>query len=130
MEKLFLKLTSQDLALFNEETNTWQDEVHKQEYEFYVSVAVILIKNYLNIDEWDYVDIERTYQSQTTMLASYIYGVHRVTIASDTNTGIKSISSNGRSVVFMDSMEVANMYGIPTYIKEMLPKVKSKVKVW
>lgn len=130
MEKLFLKLTNQDLALFNEETGTWQNDILKQEYEFYVSVAVILIKNYLNIDEWDYVDIERTYQSQTTMLASYVYGVHKVTIASDTNTGIKSISSNGRSVTFMDSMEVANMCGIPQYIKDLLPKVKSKVKVW
>lgn len=130
MEKLFLKLTNQDLALFNEETGTWQDATYEEEYEFYMSVAVILIENYLKIDECEYVDIRQTYKSQTTMLASYVYGVHKVTIASDTNTGIKSISSNGRSVTFMDSTEVASMYGIPTYIKDMLPKVKSRVKVW
>lgn len=130
MEKLFLKLTNQDLALFNEETGTWQDAIYEEEYEFYMSVAIILIENYLKIDECEYVDIRQTYKSQTTMLASYVYGVHKVTIASDTNTGIKSISSNGRSVVFMDSTEVASMYGIPTYIKDMLPKVKSRVKVW
>ena len=46
-EKLYLKLTNQDLALFNEDT--WQNDDLKEEYEFYKQVAIILIERHLNM---------------------------------------------------------------------------------
>ena len=42
---------------------------------------------------------------------------------------IKSISSAGRSVTFMDFDEL-NKIGIPQTIKDRLPKPKVIVKVW
>jgi len=45
------------------------------------------------------------------------------------NGAIKSISSAGRSVTFMDFDEL-NKIGIPQTIKDRLPKPKVTVKVW
>jgi hypothetical protein len=53
-----------------------------------------------------------------------------VAISSNDSGTIKSISSNGRSVTFMSSQDIAQEIGIPDYIKEMLPKPKGNVKVW
>lgn len=132
-EKLFLKLTGQDLSKFD---GNWNDNDAEQEFEFYKAVAKILINNYLqrdlDEDEARYFNIEDVYTEQTILLASHVYNIHATIVSSNQNQGIKSISSNGRSVQFMDAMELSNQVSIPQYIKDMLPKPKStaKVKVW
>lgn len=117
MKNLFLKLTN-------------LQEIDVEEYEFYIQVACILIERYLNIDEHSYMNVESYYEEQTILLASHVFNIHSNIVASTQNSGIKSISSNGRSVSFMDAMELANQVSIPQYIKDMLPKPKSRVKVW
>lgn len=131
-EKLFLKLTGQDLSLFD---GNWNDDDAEEEFEFYKAVARILINNYLqrDLDEDDmrYYNIEDVYTEQTVLLASHIYNIHSTIVSSNQNQGIKSISSNGRSVQFIDAESIASQVSIPQYIKDMLPKPKStKVKVW
>ena len=131
-EKLFLKLTGQSSELFD---GNWNDDDAEEEFEFYKAVARILINNYLQrgLDEDDmrYYNIEDVYTEQTILLASHVYNIHSNVVASTQNSGIKSISSNGRAVSFMDAMELANQVSIPQYIKDMLPKPKTtKVKVW
>lgn len=117
MKDLFLKLTN-------------LQEIDKDEYEFYIQVACTLIERYLNIDEDKYVNIEDYYEEQVILLASHVYNIHSNVVASTQNSGISSISSNGRSVSFMSTEQVANQCSIPQYIKDMLPKPKSRVKVW
>lgn len=118
MKNLFLKLIN-------------QQSIDVEEYEFYINVAVKMIERYLNIDEHAYVNVESYYEEQVLLLASHVYGIHENFIASKQNVGIKQISSNGRSVTFMDALELASQVAIPDYIKQMLPKPKStKVKVW
>lgn len=118
MEQMFLKLTNQQV-------------LNEEEYEFYKEVACILIERYLNPhEEQVWINIEDCYEEQVVLLASHVYNMHSNIVASTQNSGIKSISSNGRSVSFMDAMELANQVSIPQYIKDMLPKPKSRVKVW
>lgn len=117
MEKLFLKLTN-------------QQELNEEEYEFYKEVACILIERYLNIDEHKYVNVESYYEEQVILLASHVYNMHCNIVASTQNSGIESISSNGRSVSFMSAQQVASQVGIPDYIKAMLPRPKAKVRMW
>lgn len=124
-EKLYLKLTNQSLDLYNEETSQWNNADTQSEYELYMDMATELIRTYLRTEE----DVEFLYVKQIVMLASHLQSIHKMTVACDSNTGIKSISSNGRSVVFMDSNEVSNLEAIPQYIKDMLPKPK-RVRVW
>lgn len=124
-EKLYLKLTNQSLDLYNEETSQWKNTDSQSEYELYMDMATELIRTYLRTEE----DVEFLYEKQIVMLASHLQSIHKITVACDSNTGIKSISSNGRSVVFMDSNEVSNLDAIPRYIKDMLPKPK-RVRVW
>lgn len=124
-EKLYLKLTNQSLDLYNEETSQWNNADTQSEYELYMDMATELVRTYLRTEE----DVEFLYVKQIVMLASHLQSIHKMTVACDSNTGIKSISSNGRSVVFMDSNEVSNLEAIPQYIKDMLPKPK-RVRVW
>lgn len=124
-EKLYLKLTNQSLDLYNDETHQWNNNDIEVEYELYMELATISIREYLQSE----VDVEFLYEKQIVMLASHLHSIHNMTVACDSNTGIKSISSNGRSVVFMDSNEVSNLVAIPQYIKDMLPKPK-RVRVW
>ena len=124
-EKLYLKLTNQSLDLYNEETYQWTNQEIESEYELYMELATISIREYLKSD----CDVEFLYERQIIMLASHLHSVHNMTVACDSNTGIKSISSNGRSVVFMDSKEVSELVAIPQYIKDMLPKPK-RVRMW
>lgn len=118
MKDLFLKLTN-------------LQEIDKDEYEFYIQVACTLIERYLNIDEDKYVNIEDYYEEQVILLASHVYNIHANVVASTQNSGIESISSNGRSVSFASAEAIASQVSIPQYIKDMLPKPKTtKVKVW
>ena len=117
MEQMFLKLTNQQV-------------LNEEEYEFYKEVACILIERYLNINEHAYMNVESYYEEQVVLLASHVYNMHSNIVASTQNSGIESISSNGRSVSFMSAQQVASQVGIPQYIKDMLPKPKSKVRVW
>lgn len=110
-----------------------KDSISDSEYDFYFGLAVRMIENYLRIgDDYDddYINVSHYYEEQVVLLASHIYKIHENTIASNQNVGIKSISSNGRSVTFMSFDELNNI-GIPQYIKDMLPlPQKSKVRVW
>lgn len=129
-EKLYLKLTNQPLDNYDNYNHQWKEEIYEFEYNFYIEVAETLIERYLNYSEHEYVNAKFNYLDQTVMLAAYVYNLHSTVVANNQNQGIKSISSNGRSVSFMEASEVANMYGVPQYIKDMLPKPKSRVKVW
>lgn len=121
MEQMFLKLTN-------------QQELNEEEYEFYKEVACTLIERYLNPhDEQVWVNVEACYEEQVVLLASHVYNMHCNIVASTQNSGIESISSNGRSVSFMSAEQVASQVGIPQYIKDMLPlpnKPKARVRVW
>lgn len=126
-EKLYLKLTNQDLSLYD---NGWHDITIEEEYDLYMELAVGLIENYLGVTENDYIDILYLYGNQCVMLASHVYSLHKSIIASDSNVGIKSINSNGRSITFVGSNEIYQLDGIPKYILDALPKPKAKVKAW
>ena len=117
MEQMFLKLTN-------------QQEIDDETFIFYKDVAVIMIERYLGIGEHFYVNVESYYEEQVILLASHVFNIHSNIVASTQNSGILSISSNGRSVTFMDAMEVASQVAIPDYIRAMLPKPKIKVRVW
>ena len=107
-----------------------KDSISDSEYDFYFEVAVKMIESYLRIGDDYYINVSHCYEEQVVLLAAHIYKIHENTIASNQNVGIKSISSNGRSVTFMDFDELNNI-GIPQYIKDMLPlPQKSKVRVW
>ena len=52
-------------------------------------------------------------------------------LASNGNSSIKQISSNGRSVTFMTSAEVSEQSELPQSLKDRLPlPQKAKVRVW
>ena len=107
-----------------------KDSVLNSEFDFYFEIAVKMIENYLHIGDDYYINVEHCYEEQCILLAAHIYKIHENIISSNQNVGIKAISSNGRSVTFMDFDELNNIGGIPQYIKDMLPKPKSKVRVW
>lgn len=130
-EKLYLKLTNQDLALFNEDA--WQNDDLKEEYEFYKQVAIILIERHLNMPcclDSELNNIELVFNEQIVLLSAHVYNIHSTIVANTQNQGIKQISSNGRSVTFMDALEIASQVAIPDYIKAMLPKPRARVRVW
>lgn len=118
IKKMFLKLTN-------------QQEINDETFNFYKKVAITMIEIYLGIGEYFYVNVEHCYEEQVILLASHVYNIHSNIVASTQNSGIESISSNGRSVSFMDAEAIASQVAIPDYIKAMLPKPKTiKVKVW
>ncbi len=107
-----------------------KDSISDSEYDFYFEVAVKMVDSYLRNGYEYYINVAHYYEEQCVLLAAHIYKIHENTIASNQNVGIKSISSNGRSVTFMSFDELNNI-GIPQYIKDMLPlPQKSKVRVW
>ena len=107
-----------------------KDSISDSEYDFYFECATKMIESYLR-NGFDYfINVAHYYEEQCILLAAHIYKIHENTIASNQNVGIKSISSNGRSVTFMDFEELNNI-SIPQYIKDMLPlPQQSKVRVW
>lgn len=116
-KKIFLKLIG-------------KDSVPDSEFDFYFECATKMIESYLRIGYEYYINVAHYYEEQCVLLAAHIYKIHENTIASNQNVGITSISSNGRSVTFMDFNELNNI-GIPQYIKDMLPLPQhSKVRVW
>lgn len=129
-EKIYLKLTNQPLDNYDNYTHVWKEEQYEFEYRFYIEVAEILIERYLNYDEHQYVNAKFYYEQQAVLLAAHVYNIHSNIVASTQNSGIESISSNGRSVSFASAEAIASQVSIPQYIKDMLPKPKIKVRVW
>lgn len=111
------------LELIKKLINTKLDDVV---INFYISNATNAIKNYLNDHDLDVYD---AYYNEVVELACYY--LNKVSMSQGTveNGAIKSISSAGRSVTFMDFEEL-NKIGIPQTIKDRLPKPKVTVKVW
>ena len=111
------------IGLIKKLTNTKLDDVV---IDFYISNATNAIKNYLNDPDLDICD---TYYNEAIELACYYINKATMSQGSVENGAIKSISSAGRSVTFMDFDEL-NKIGIPQTIKDRLPKPKVIVKVW
>ena len=107
-----------------------KDSIPDSEYDFYFELAVQMVDSYLHNGYDYYINVAHYYEEQCVLLAAYLYNLHSTVVANNQNQGIKSISSNGRSVTFM-SLDELNNIGIPQYIKDMLPlPQQSKVKVW
>ncbi len=93
---------------------------------FYITNATNAIKTYLNDPQ---IDIYESYSNEVVELSCYYINKATMSQGSVENGAIKSISSAGRSVTFMDFEEL-NKIGIPQMIKDRLPKPKVTVKVW
>lgn len=111
------------IGLIKKLTNTKLDDVV---INFYISNAKSAIKNYLNDHDLDVYD---DYYNEVVELTCYYLNKVSMSQGSVENGAIKSISSAGRSVTFMDFEEL-NKIGIPQTIKDRLPKPKVTVKVW
>ena len=93
---------------------------------FYITNATNAIKNYLNDSNLDIYD---SYYNEVIELTCYYINKANMSQGTVENGAVKSISSAGRSVTFMDFDEL-NRIGIPQTIKDRLPKPKVTVKVW
>ncbi len=93
---------------------------------FYITNATNAIKTYLNDPQ---IDIYESYNNEVVELTCYYINKASLSQGTVENGAIKSISSAGRSVTFMDFEEL-NKIGIPQTIKDRLPKPKVTVKVW
>lgn len=111
------------IELIKKLTNTKLDDVV---INYYITNATNAIKNYLNDHDLDVYEI---YYNEVVELTCYYINKATMSQGSVENGAIKSISSAGRSVTFMDFDEL-NKIGIPQTIKERLPKPKVTVKVW
>lgn len=101
-------------------------KVDDEVINFYLANAVQAIKSYLNNDT---IDIEKVYRNEVIDLTCYYVNKANMLQGAVENGAIKSISSAGRSVTFMD-FDKLNKIGIPQSIKDRLPKPKVIVKVW
>lgn len=111
------------LDLIKKLSNTKLDDVV---IDFYISNSKKAIKSYLN----DYaIDVAELYYNDVVELTCYYINKATMSQSSVENGAIKSISSAGRSVTFMDFDEL-NKIGIPQTIKDRLPKPKVTVKAW
>ena len=111
------------LELIKKLSNTQaEDEV----IDFYIANAKQAIKSYLNDNK---IDVVALYRNEVVELSCYYINKATMSQGSVENGAIKSISSAGRSVTFMDFDEL-NKIGIPQTIKDRLPKPKVTVKVW
>jgi hypothetical protein len=134
-EVIYLTVTGQGDKIgkvFHANAHQWLDNDAEEEFNFYMDASVQMVRHYLNIPYNNYVDVTVEYPQACVLLAAHIKNMHNqiVAISSNDSGTIKSISSNGRSVTFMSSQDIADEIGIPDYIKEMLPKPKGNVKVW
>ena len=111
------------LELIKKLTNTKADD---EVINFYIANAEQAIKSYLN----DYtINPSELYYNEVVELTCYYINKATMSQGSVENGAIKSISSAGRSVTFMDFDEL-NKIGIPQTIKDRLPKPKVMVKAW
>ena len=111
------------LELIKKLTNTKADD---EVINFYIANAKQAIKSYLNDNK---IDVATLYRNEVVELSCYYINKATMSQSSVENGAIKSISSAGRSVTFMDFDEL-NKIGIPQTIKDRLPKPKVTVKVW
>lgn len=111
------------LELIKKLSNTKADD---EVINFYIANAKKAIQSYLN----DYtVDVEKLYYNEVVELTCFYLNKATMSQGAVENGAIKSISSAGRSVTFMD-FDTLNNVGIPQTIKDRLPKPKTIVKVW
>ena len=111
------------LELIKKLSNTQADD---EVIDFYIANAKQAIKSYLNDNK---IDVVALYRNEVVELSCYYINKATMSQGSVENGAIKSISSAGRSVTFMDFDEL-NKIGIPQTIKDRLPKPKVTVKVW
>ena len=111
------------LELIKKLSNTQADD---EVINFYIANAKQAIKSYLNDNK---IDVAALYRNEVVELSCYYINKATMSQSSVENGAIKSISSAGRSVTFMDFDEL-NKIGIPQTIKDRLPKPKVTVKVW
>ena len=111
------------LELIKKLSNTQADD---EVIDFYIANAKQAIKSYLNDNK---IDVATLYRNEVVELSCYYINKATMSQGSVENGAIKSISSAGRSVTFMDFDEL-NKIGIPQTIKDRLPKPKVTVKVW
>ncbi|MTP73988.1 hypothetical protein GMB80_13720 [Turicibacter sanguinis] len=111
------------LELIKKLSNTQADD---EVIDFYIANAKQAIKSYLNDNK---IDVVALYRNEVVELSCYYINKANMLQGSVENGAIKSISSAGRSVTFMDFDEL-NKIGIPQSIKDRLPKPKVTVKVW
>ncbi|MTP73109.1 hypothetical protein GMB80_09220 [Turicibacter sanguinis] len=111
------------LELIKKLSNTQVDD---EVINFYIANAKQAIKSYLNDNK---IDVAALYRNEVVELSCYYINKATMSQGSVENGAIKSISSAGRSVTFMDFDEL-NKIGIPQTIKDRLPKPKVIVKVW
>ena len=111
------------LELIKKLSNTQVDD---EVINFYIANAKQAIKSYLNDNK---IDVAALYRNEVVELSCYYINKATMSQSSVENGAIKSISSAGRSVTFMDFDEL-NKIGIPQTIKDRLPKPKVTVKVW
>lgn len=101
----------------------FKTEADDEVIHFYIANAKKAIQTYINDDA---VDVEEVYRNEVAELAAHymerIDLLHKIS-----ESGVKSISSNGRSVSYMSLEELDQ--SIPDYITARL-KRKVKVKVW
>lgn len=111
------------IELIKKLTNTKLDDVV---INFYITNSEQAIKSYLNDHK---INVSELYYNEVVELTCYY--INKATMSQGTveNGAIKSISSAGRSVTFMDFDEL-NSIGIPQTIKARLPKPKVTLKVW
>ena len=111
------------LELIKKLSNTQADD---EVINFYIANAKQAMKSYLNDNK---IDVAALYRNEVVELSCYYINKATMSQSSVENGAIKSISSAGRSVTFMDFDEL-NKIGIPQTIKDRLPKPKVTVKVW
>ncbi len=111
------------LELIKKLSNTQADD---EVIDFYIANAKQAIKSYLNDNK---IDVATLYRNEVVELSCYYINKATMSQGSVENGAIKSISSAGRSVTFMDFDEL-NKIGIPQTIKDRLPKPKVMVKAW
>ena len=110
------------LELIKKLSNTKADD---EVINFYIANAKKAIQSYLN----DYtVDVEKLYYNEVVELTCFYLNKATMSQGAVENGAIKSISSAGRSVTFMD-FDTLNNVGIPESILARL-KRKTIVKVW
>ena len=111
------------LELIKKLSNTQADD---EVIDFYIANAKQAIKSYLNDNK---IDVATLYRNEVVELSCYYINKATMSQGSVENGAIKSISSAGRSVTFMDFDEL-NKIGIPQTIKDRLPKPQVMVKAW
>jgi hypothetical protein len=84
---------------------------------YYISIGTGMVRKYVNNDN---IDIEYEFQYQIIQTAIWLVQMNEQSKATTENGGIKSLSSDGRSIVWFGLNDFANME-LPSNIKAQLP---------